>query len=106
MVVGEVNTATELIFPVEAALEGGFTARALGESIFTKADTVPISCVQTREFTSELLERTHRTKTLNGCAGLEFSLKFLGHFKLHLERMTGSAKLPEPMQFMAQAMHH
>lgn len=28
----------ELIFLVEEALEGGFTARALGESIFTEAD--------------------------------------------------------------------
>ena len=32
---------TELIFLVEEAPEGGFTARALGESIFTEADTVP-----------------------------------------------------------------
>jgi len=30
----------ELIFLVEEAAEGGFTARALGESIFTEADTV------------------------------------------------------------------
>jgi len=28
----------ELIFVVETALEGGFIARALGESIFTEAD--------------------------------------------------------------------
>lgn len=28
----------ELIFIVEEALEGGFTARALGASIFTEAD--------------------------------------------------------------------
>jgi len=28
----------ELIFVVESALEGGYTARALGESIFTEAD--------------------------------------------------------------------
>jgi hypothetical protein len=28
----------EIIFVVEEALEGGFTARALGESIFTEAD--------------------------------------------------------------------
>lgn len=31
---------TELIFLVEEAPEGGYTARALGESIFTEADTV------------------------------------------------------------------
>lgn len=30
----------ELIFLVEEAPEGGFTARALGESIFTEADSV------------------------------------------------------------------
>lgn len=28
----------EIIFVVEEALEGGYTARALGESIFTEAD--------------------------------------------------------------------
>ena len=30
---------TEIVFVVEQAPESGFTARALGESIFTKADT-------------------------------------------------------------------
>jgi hypothetical protein len=30
----------ELIFIVEEAPEGGFTAKALGESIFTEADTI------------------------------------------------------------------
>ena len=30
----------ELIFTVEEAAEGGYTARALGESIFTEADTL------------------------------------------------------------------
>ena len=30
---------TEIVFVVEQAPEGGFTARALGESIFTEADT-------------------------------------------------------------------
>ncbi len=32
--------ASELIFLVEDAPEGGYTARALGESIFTEADSV------------------------------------------------------------------
>ncbi|MEX2088629.1 MAG: 2-oxoisovalerate dehydrogenase [Bacteroidota bacterium] len=32
----------ELIFLVEEAPEGGFTARALGQSIFTEADTVEL----------------------------------------------------------------
>ena len=31
---------SELIFMVEEAPEGGYTARALGESIFTEADTL------------------------------------------------------------------
>lgn len=31
----------ELIFVVENAPEGGYTARALGESIFTEADDLP-----------------------------------------------------------------
>jgi hypothetical protein len=30
---------SEIVFVVELAPEGGFTARALGESIFTEADT-------------------------------------------------------------------
>lgn len=34
------NEANELIFMVEEAPEGGYTARALGQSIFTEADTV------------------------------------------------------------------
>ena len=33
-------TNNELLFLVEAAPEGGYTARALGESIFTEADTL------------------------------------------------------------------
>ena len=31
---------SEILFLVEPAPEGGYTARALGESIFTEADTV------------------------------------------------------------------
>ena len=31
---------TELVFVVEEAPEGGFTARAVGESIFTEADDI------------------------------------------------------------------
>ena len=30
----------EIIFVIEEAAEGGFTARALGESIFTEADSL------------------------------------------------------------------
>ncbi|MFH1920976.1 MAG: 2-oxoisovalerate dehydrogenase E1 subunit beta, partial [Planctomycetota bacterium] len=31
---------TEIVFQVEDDPDGGFTARAIGESIFTEADTV------------------------------------------------------------------
>ncbi len=31
---------TEIVFVAEEALEGGYTARALGASIFTEADTL------------------------------------------------------------------
>lgn len=34
------ESTSELIFLVEEALEGGYTARALGQSIFTEADTL------------------------------------------------------------------
>ena len=33
---------TEIIFLIEEAPEGGYTARALGESIFTQADSLPL----------------------------------------------------------------
>ena len=39
----------ELIFMVEEAPEGGFVARALGESIFTEADTLAESSGKVRD---------------------------------------------------------
>jgi len=39
----------ELIFVVENAPEGGYTARALGESIFTEADDLPALREQVRD---------------------------------------------------------
>ena len=39
----------ELIFVVEEAPEGGYTARALGESIFTEAETLEELRVQVRD---------------------------------------------------------
>lgn len=39
MIIGG-DIMNELIFLVEEAPEGGYTARALGESIFTEADSV------------------------------------------------------------------
>ena len=39
----------EIIFLIEEAGEGGFTARALGESIFTEADTLDALRQQVRD---------------------------------------------------------
>ncbi len=35
-----VNIATEIVFLIEEDPEGGYTAKALGESIFTQADDI------------------------------------------------------------------
>jgi len=40
---------TELIFRVEEAPEGGYTARAVGESIFTEADDLTSLYAQVRD---------------------------------------------------------
>lgn len=40
---------TEVIFMVEEAPEGGYTARALGESIFTEADDLTALHQQVRD---------------------------------------------------------
>ncbi len=39
----------ELIFVVEEAPEGGYLARALGESIFTEAESIPALHEQVRD---------------------------------------------------------
>jgi hypothetical protein len=39
----------ELIFQVEQAAEGGYTARALGQSIFTEAETLDALREQVRD---------------------------------------------------------
>ena len=39
----------EIIFLIEEVVDGGFTARALGESIFTEADTLDALRQQVRE---------------------------------------------------------
>ena len=39
----------EIIFLIEEAVEGGFTARALGESIFTEAETLDTLRQQVRD---------------------------------------------------------
>ena len=40
---------SELIFLIEEAPEGGFTAHALGQAIFTEADDLPSLREQTRD---------------------------------------------------------
>jgi hypothetical protein len=40
---------SEIIFVVEDAPEGGYTARALGESIFTEADSIEQLHAQVRD---------------------------------------------------------
>jgi hypothetical protein len=35
------NTSCEIVFVIEEAPEGGWTAKALGEAIFTEADDMP-----------------------------------------------------------------
>jgi hypothetical protein len=39
----------EIIFVIEESVEGGFTARALGESIFTEAETLDTLRQQVRD---------------------------------------------------------
>jgi len=46
------NSKSELIFVVDSAPEGGWTARALGESIFTEADTMEELRVNVRDAVS------------------------------------------------------
>ncbi|MFL6262572.1 MAG: 2-oxoisovalerate dehydrogenase [Thermoanaerobaculia bacterium] len=53
---------TELIFIVEEAPEGGYTARALGESIFTEADDVEDLQRQVRDAVLCHFEETERPK--------------------------------------------
>jgi hypothetical protein len=54
----------ELIFVVEEAPEGGFTARALGVSIFTEADTVPQLHAQVRDAVSCHFEEGQAPKVI------------------------------------------
>jgi hypothetical protein len=54
----------ELIFVVEEAPEGGFTARALGASIFTEADTIPELHAQVRDAVSCHFEEGHTPKVI------------------------------------------
>lgn len=46
---GSLGPMSEVIFIVEEAPEGGFTARALGTSIFTEADSIADLHTQVRD---------------------------------------------------------
>jgi hypothetical protein len=54
----------ELIFVVEEAPEGGFTARALGASIFTEADTVRELHAQVRDAVNCHFEEGHAPRVI------------------------------------------
>ncbi|HYU19959.1 MAG TPA: 2-oxoisovalerate dehydrogenase [Chloroflexota bacterium] len=54
----------ELIFLVEEAAEGGYTARALGASIFTEADDMGDLHVQVRDAVRCHFEEDERPKVI------------------------------------------
>ena len=54
----------EVVFVVEEAPEGGFTARALGVSIFTEADTLPQLNVAMRDAVRCHFEERDRPKVI------------------------------------------
>jgi hypothetical protein len=55
---------SEIVFVVEEAPEGGFTARALGESIFTEADTLAELHAQVRDAVVCHFEERERPTTI------------------------------------------
>ncbi len=54
----------ELIFLVETAPEGGYTARALGQSIFTEADNLEALRGQVRDAVRCHFEESRRPKVI------------------------------------------
>jgi len=54
----------EIIFLVEEAPEGGFTARALGESIFTEADNLASLHTQVRDAVRCHFDEGHGPKVI------------------------------------------
>jgi hypothetical protein len=58
------RAATELIFIVEDAPEGGYTARALGESIFTETDDLASLHEQVRDAVRCHFEEGHQPKII------------------------------------------
>ena len=60
----EIVPMKELIFLVEEAPEGGYTARALGESIFTEADTLMDLRTQIRDAVNCHFEESTQPKVV------------------------------------------
>lgn len=54
----------EIIFLIEDAVEGGYTARALGESIFTEADDLESLRANIREAVDCHFERDERPQLI------------------------------------------
>jgi hypothetical protein len=54
----------ELIFMVEESSEGGYTARALGESIFTEGDTLDMLQAKVREAVQCHFDEAYRPKVV------------------------------------------
>lgn len=54
----------EIIFLVETAIEGGYTARALGESIFTEGDDLDVLRENVRDAVACHFEETERPKLI------------------------------------------
>ena len=59
----------EIVFVVEEAPEGGLTARAVGESIFTQAANMAEIHVQVRDAVRCHFERDSRPKVIHLCLG-------------------------------------
>ena len=55
---------SEIVFLVEDAAEGGFTARALGHSIFTEADSYDALREQVRDAVQCHFDETDRPKMI------------------------------------------
>jgi hypothetical protein len=61
---GTVRTMKEVIFVVEEALEGGYTARALGTSIFTEADDLQALHARVKDAVQCHFEEAERPKLI------------------------------------------
>ena len=63
----EAALMSEIVFIVEQAPEGGYIARALGESIFTEADTEAALKVAIQDAVHCHFDEGHSWRTSQGC---------------------------------------